>query len=102
MTRDIAAIAAPAKSSYKLMKITNQMDDDVQFVESSEFFDPTGAADEIHSNDIHSNEDLQTVAPSVVNNKDSFKKQYQSVQRSKFTNTGRDQNITNIPYQMNH
>lgn len=45
------------KSSYKF-KITNQMDDDVQYIDQSEV-----AATDDHI----SNEDLQTVAPSVVN-----------------------------------
>ena len=68
-TREIAANAAlkEARSSYKLMKITNQMDDDIQLVESSEFIDPISVADEVQSNEVLSNEDLQTVAPSVVN-----------------------------------
>ena len=51
-----------SKGSYKL-KIINQMDDDVQFLDSCEFFDPVAAEGE---DDHLSNEDLQTVAPSVV------------------------------------
>ena len=36
-------------------------------MESSEFIEPISVADEVQSNDVLSNEDLQTVAPSVVN-----------------------------------
>ena len=68
-------------------------------MESSEFIEPISVADEVQSNDVLSNEDLQTVAPSVVNkNQDkTVRKNFQAIQRSKHTNTTRDRNMTQLP-----